>query len=83
MFKSIIDLSFPHFVKYLFWASDYNLGVFERIDLKEFNKFKSMSKYKKEEIRTKGGPNQRDDSLSSEEKLEVEEEEDESNQTIN
>ena len=28
LFKGIVDLSFPHFVKYLFWGSTNNLGLF-------------------------------------------------------
>ena len=28
MFKGIVDLSFPHFVKYLFWGSQHNKGFF-------------------------------------------------------
>ncbi len=29
LFKTIIEVSFPNFVKYLFWGSAYNKGVFE------------------------------------------------------
>lgn len=29
LFKGIVDLSFPQFVKYLFWGSDNNKGLFE------------------------------------------------------
>jgi hypothetical protein len=29
LFKGIIDLSFPQFVKYLFWGSTHNKGLFE------------------------------------------------------
>ena len=28
LFKGIVDLSFPQFVKYLFWGATYNLGLF-------------------------------------------------------
>jgi hypothetical protein len=29
LFKGIVDLSFPHFVKYLFWGSQHDKGFFE------------------------------------------------------
>lgn len=29
LFKGIVDLSFPQFVKYLFWGSSNNKGLFE------------------------------------------------------
>ena len=29
MFKGIVDLSFPTFIKYLFWGSSQNKGLFE------------------------------------------------------
>jgi len=54
LFKSIIDLSFPNIVKYIFWACEEGTGVFEKLDFKEYNKFKTMSKYKKDEITTMG-----------------------------
>ena len=50
LFKSIIDLSFPTMVKYLFWACDLNTGIFEELDEASYLKFKRMSKYKKEEM---------------------------------
>ena len=50
LFKSIIDLSFPQIVKYLFWACDQDTGIFEHLDTQSYLKFKRMSKYKKEEI---------------------------------
>ena len=31
LFKGIVDLSFPQFVKYLFWGSSHNVGLFESI----------------------------------------------------
>lgn len=52
LFKSIIDLSFPNVVKYLFWACDSESGIFEKIDPKEYTKWKTMSKYKKDEMQT-------------------------------
>jgi hypothetical protein len=30
LFKSIIEVSFPNFVKYLFWGSASNKGIFDR-----------------------------------------------------
>lgn len=53
LFKSIIDLSFPNIVKYIFWACEQGTGVFEKLDFKEYNKFKTMSKYKKDEMTNK------------------------------
>ena len=50
LFKSIIDLSFPNIVKYFFWASDNNLGIFEQMKEEDYLRFKRMSKYKKEEV---------------------------------
>lgn len=29
LFKTIIDVSFPNFVKYLFWGSSENKGIFD------------------------------------------------------
>ena len=29
LFKSIIEISFPNFVKYLFWGSSFNKGIFD------------------------------------------------------
>jgi len=53
LFKSIIDLSFPNIVKYIFWACEQGTGVFEKLDFKEYNRFKTMSKYKKDEMTNK------------------------------
>ena len=50
LFKSIIDLSFPNIVKYLFWACEEDAGIFEPMDQETFLKFRRMSKYKKEEL---------------------------------
>jgi hypothetical protein len=50
LFKSIIDLSFPQTVKYLFWACDQDTGIFEHLDSQSYLKYKRMSKYKKEEM---------------------------------
>ena len=32
LFKGIVDLSFPNFVKYLFWGATNNSGVFQAED---------------------------------------------------
>jgi hypothetical protein len=29
LFKNIIDMAVPHFVKYLFWVSESNKGIFD------------------------------------------------------
>lgn len=31
LFKTIIEVTFPNFVKYLFWGSQENKGIFEEI----------------------------------------------------
>ena len=54
LFKSIIDLSFPNMVKYLFWACEDDKGIFELVNLEEVNKFKKQSKYVKQEFLQKG-----------------------------
>ena len=53
LFKSIIDLSFPNIVKYLFWACDQDTGIFEGLNEEDLLKYKRMSKYKKDEIANK------------------------------
>ena len=50
LFKSIIDLSFPNIVKYMFWASEHSTGIFEPLNIEDLAKYKRMSKYKKDEI---------------------------------
>jgi hypothetical protein len=50
LFKSIIDLSFPNIVKYMFWACEHDTGIFEPLNEEDLMKFRRMSKYKKEEI---------------------------------
>lgn len=53
LFKSIIDLSFPNIVKWLFLQVDKptNGGsIFEPIDEEQYKRNKRMSKYKKDEI---------------------------------
>ena len=49
-------------MKYLFWACDQESGIFEKIDPKEYSKWKSMSKYKKDEVKA----GNQDKSMSSE-----------------
>jgi|TARA_B110001450_G_C17411124_1_gene395811 hypothetical protein len=65
LFKSIIDLSFPNIVKYIFWACEEGTGVFEKLDFKEYNKFKTMSKYKKDEMTNKRKNKNGDEDMAS------------------
>jgi|TARA_B110000285_G_C15121525_1_gene617464 hypothetical protein len=53
LFKSIIDLSFPNVVKYLFWACEQDNGIFEPLNEEDLQKYKRMSKYKKDELAAK------------------------------
>jgi hypothetical protein len=53
LFKSIIDLSFPNVVKYLFWACEQDNGIFEPLNEEDLLKYKRMSKYKKDELAAK------------------------------
>jgi hypothetical protein len=66
LFKSIIDLSFPNIVKYLFWACDSNTGIFELLNEEDLLKYKRMSKYKKDELAAKKAEKQNEDSESDE-----------------
>ena len=52
--KSMIDLAFPNIVKYLFWASEKNTGIFETLTEDDIIRFRRMSKYKKVELATNG-----------------------------
>ena len=46
LFKTIIEVSFPNFVKYLFWGSKENKGVFEDTGSgTEADRKKKLSKY--------------------------------------
>jgi len=45
LFKNIIEVSFPNFVKYLFWGSSENKGIFEDISSVEADKRRKLSKY--------------------------------------
>lgn len=66
LFKNIIQVSFPNFVKFLFWGSSNNKGIFEDIassssqmqdaslDSEKKKKHK-LSKYQIEEQKSKGG----------------------------
>ena len=55
LFKSIIDLSFPNVVKYLFWACEEDTGIFEPLNDEQYQKYRRMSKYKREEIAAETG----------------------------
>ena len=88
LFKSIIDLSFPNIVKYIFWACEQGTGVFEKLDFKEYNKFKTMSKYKKDEMtnkrtRKKNGDEDMASSSEDEVKMNAHPQPNLDNQTIN
>ena len=54
LFKSIIDLSIPNIVKYMYWACDFDSGIFEEITEEDVQRFKRMSKYKKDEMAFQG-----------------------------
>jgi hypothetical protein len=45
LFKRIIDVMFPNFVKYLFWACSNSKGLFEDTTAEDIEKRKKMSKY--------------------------------------
>jgi hypothetical protein len=40
----------PNLIKYLFWAADSSQGIFETLNEADYQKYKRMSKYKREEI---------------------------------
>jgi hypothetical protein len=50
LFKNAIDSAFPTIVKYIFWACEENLGIFEPLSEEDFIKFRRMSKYKRMEV---------------------------------
>ncbi len=39
LFKRIIEVTFPNFVKYLFWSSTENKGLFENLSLNKGGMF--------------------------------------------
>jgi hypothetical protein len=45
LFKTIIEVSFPNFVKYLFWGSAENKGIFDDANNPDSDKKKKLSKY--------------------------------------
>jgi hypothetical protein len=47
----VIEVSFPNFVKYLFWGSSENKGIFEDSTHELDEKRKKLSKYQLEELR--------------------------------
>ena len=55
LFKNIIEVSFPNFVKYLFWGSSENKGIFEDVSGAEAEKRRKLSKYQIEELKAKHG----------------------------
>lgn len=82
LFKNIIDSSFPNIIKYLFWASDQQSGIFEKLDPKEYTKFKSMSKYKKDEM-IAGNKDKQSVSSDDFDKTKFEDDKEFTSQTIN
>ena len=65
LFKTIIEVTFPNFVKYLFWGSAENKGLFEDSSFGHIGgswaggmteeRRKKLSKYQIEELRNKEG----------------------------
>jgi hypothetical protein len=64
LFKTIIEVTFPNFVKYLFWGSAENKGLFEdsssmftgsALSQMSDEKRRKLSKYQLEELRNKEG----------------------------
>jgi hypothetical protein len=58
LFKRIIEMSVPNFVKYLFWGSVSNRGIFDDQNLltpDQIEKKKRLSKYQLEELKNKEG----------------------------
>lgn len=69
LFKTIIEVTFPNFVKYLFWGSAENKGLFEDTNtpssmhggagsasaMMTDDKRKKLSKYQLEELRNREG----------------------------
>ena len=67
LFKTIIEVTFPNFVKYLFWGSAENKGLFEdstysssqygggSMGTMTEEKRKKLSKYQLEELRNREG----------------------------
>ena len=56
LFKTIIEVSFPNFLKYLFWGSTENKGLFdEAMPGMSEDKKKKLSKYQVEEMKEKTG----------------------------
>lgn len=55
LFKTIIEVSFPNFVKYLFWGSTQNKGLFDDDGIIDAEKRKKLSKYQLEELKARIG----------------------------
>ena len=55
LFKTIIEVTFPNFVKYLFWGSSENKGLFDDGQGSESDKRKKLSKYQIEELKGRSG----------------------------
>lgn len=57
-------------VKYLFWACEQDNGIFEPLNEEDVNRYKRMSKYKKDELASKKLQN-KDGSESEDENQQV------------
>lgn len=53
LFKSIIEVSFPNFVKYLFWGCSENKGLFDENGILDAEKRRKLSKYQLEELKNR------------------------------
>ena len=63
LFKGILDFTFPNIVKYLFLKCKEDSGIFERVTEEEYNKYRRMSKYKKEQVNAGDGGWEEEDEL--------------------
>eukprot|EP00347_Sterkiella_histriomuscorum_P015635 403356280 len=53
LFKSIIEVSFPNFVKYLFWGCSENKGLFDENGILDAERRRKLSKYQLEELKSR------------------------------
>jgi len=54
LFKTIVEVSVPNFVKYIFYSSYENKGFFEDFNHKnQIDKKKKLSKYQIEELKSR------------------------------
>ena len=55
LFKSIIEVSFPNFLKMLFWGCAEKRGLFDENGVIDAEKRKKLSKYQLEELKNRAG----------------------------